>query len=314
MPYQLDGLAGTSLTGFLAGLGVLRTLDDLAAQSGAGSPLLAWDHRHPHRARLTWDGGDGTPGSLTSALEAALEVQAPAFAFEGRNAVKQFDLAGFARLTEDTAAASGPCDRFAADLLAALASEAVPDKTDTAPEATALNPLTGAGHQDLLKTMRDLGARCDAERLEASLFHPWRFKDRRLSLNFDPSDRAYAYRWADPSDGKGVPSETGANRLAAAGLACWPVAPQQGLARPRLVTTGCTVRGGGVVEVSWPLWCDPLPLGTVGSLLTLSELIAEHPPPSLADRGVIQVMRTRKVVEGKYFRYMVPTPLWSAGR
>jgi hypothetical protein len=200
-------------------------------------------------------------------------------------------------------------------MLAALASEAVPDKTDAAPEATALNPLTGAGRQDLLKTMRDLDARCDAGRLEASLFHPWRFEDRRLSLNFDPSDRAYAYRWADPSDGKGVPSETGANRLAAAGLACWPVAPQQGPARPRHATTGCRVLGGGMVEVSWPLWCDLLPLGTVESLLTLPDLIAERPSDALADRGVIQVMRTRKLLDEKGgFRYLVPTPLWSASR
>jgi hypothetical protein len=312
--YDLNGLAGTSLTGFLAGLGVLQTLDDRAAKSGAEPPLLAWSPHHPRRARLWWKGGDGTPGSLAVVLADALGSQAPAFAFEGRNAIKNFDPAGFGHLVEGTVAVSGPTDRFAADLLAGLANEAVADKTGEALEATALNPLTGAGHQDLLKTMRDLCSRADASRLEASLFHPWRYEDRKLSLNFDPSDRAYAYRWANPSDGKGVPSEAAANRLAATGLACWPTAPQQGPSRPRLATVGCKGVGGGAIDVSWPLWADPLPLGTVKSLLALADLLEDRPPSSLAERGVTQVMRVRKVVDGKFYRYLVPTPLWSSGR
>lgn len=133
----LGGLDGTSLTGFLAALGVLRLLSE-ADGDGGPAPRLAWEPKPPHRAILLWrpetekgavkgmdppgrkDGGSPLAARVAERLVAVLPHLDP---FPGCHTLKDVTPETFRAALEE--AAGKPC-RLAADLLAALGSDGAP--------------------------------------------------------------------------------------------------------------------------------------------------------------------------------------------
>jgi hypothetical protein len=162
-------------------------------------------------------------------------------------------------------------------------------------EPTAFQLITGAGHQYFLQTISDLMGGIAVPQIQRALFGPWTWEDRRLSFRWGPDeDRRYAYAWNDPSDGQGVPSEHGANLLAAMALPMFPTAPVRG----RLQTSGIHRIEDGEA-FTWPVWAAPASADVVRSLLALAELRQDEPDRSrLRRRGVVEVFRSQRIKVG----------------
>lgn len=143
-----------------------------------------------------------------------------------------------------------------------------------------------------------------------ALFGQWRYKDDQHSFGLDPVlQRLHALRNKEPEDDKKERSVRAAVFLARQALPLFPVFCSRG--RPR--TTGFT-RGTRAQDArsgqgrrtagprptadrddyfTWPLWGDrPI------SLDTLRTLLAQPPSPSLADRGVVALYRSRRAKTG----------------
>ena len=195
-------------------------------------------------------------------------------------------------------------DRIHADFAAAFGCECVFDVDTGLIADTALRTMSGAGHQHFLKTMRDVIEDTSIAQLNEALFGPWRYRDLKLSLRFDPSDdRRYALRWSEPS---GDPAMTvrGANRLAIEGiplLPCMPVAS-------RLETTGFAGTGARNTFWTWPIWSGAIELDSIRSVLALRELQADEAKmnrENLRQRGILECFRSQRLTIGK-FRNFAP--------
>lgn len=191
-------------------------------------------------------------------------------------------------------AASGLPDREDADFAAAFGCSRC-QRDNGCIEPTAFQLITGAGHQYFLQTISDLMAGITVVQVRRALFGPWTWEDRKLSFRWGPDeDRRYAYAWNDPSDGVGVPSEHGANLLAAMALPLYPTAPVRG----RLQTTGIHRIDDGDV-FSWPIWDGSAGVDVVRSLLAHSELRQVRPNRlRLRCMGVVEVYRSRRIKVG----------------
>jgi hypothetical protein len=301
-PLLLVGLDGSNPLAFLAALGTLRSLTS------------TWPNR---QVRMSWQSLGG--------WRPALHVQPPATA---EDVVR--DLDGFLRARSDDPAWSlgpdlsvGP-DRFKAyaeqaaqqahqtrdrswaDFAAAFGCEATCTEAGTIQD-TALRTMSGTGHQHFLGFMVNIVKRTEAEHLEKTLFHPWRYDDPldTQNLRWDPSDDVRrALRWRDPS---GDPQRRkrggmlGANRLAIEGLPLLPTIPVARVLR----TTGFTGRGSGKTFWNWPIWSRPLPLDVVRSLMAIPHVQKDPGSETLRERGIAQVFRSCRFTIGK-FRCFTP--------
>jgi hypothetical protein len=168
--------------------------------------------------------------------------------------------------------------------------------------------MSGAGHQDFLAVARNIVNSTTPRHLERALFQTWQYDDpvEKQTMRWDPiDDIRYALRWRDPSGDpirKKRGSMLGANRLAIEGLPLLPTIP----VRSVLHTTGFSRWDSRVTFWSWPIWQTLLPLDTIRSLLSLSELQLLVPPRrKLVRMGVVEIYRSQRLTVGK-FRNFAP--------
>ncbi len=269
------GIEGSNPLGFLAAIGALRLLD------------LVWPDRG---IRLRWVRGggwrpevSGVPMDDQTEFCRVLHEQAPwapleAFGELGKNLTVARPL--FEAVVRKVAGGGTAHDRRASDFAAAFGCDVLDNKDKGRIEYTDLCFITGSGHQDFLGTMNSLARFVEPEHLREALFGPWRYRDKGLSLRWDPDDaKEYALQWRDPSVG-GVYSVWGANRLAFEALPLLPTAPTETGVR----TTGFRTRNRAH-EFTWPIWTQAAGVDTVRSLICLRELEKEA-----ADRAQLQAM------------------------
>jgi hypothetical protein len=201
-------------------------------------------------------------------------------------------------------------DRTWADFAAAFGCE-LTVSSDGKIQDTALRTMSGAGHQHFVQFISLIVKRTTAEHLEKALFAPWRYDDavEKATLRWDPQDDVRrALRWRGPS---GDPERRkrgnvlGANRLAIEGLPLLPTIP----VGRELRTTGFSGRGSQNTFWTWPIWSGPLSLDVVRSLLAMPEVQGEFEDPALHSRGVLQVMRCRRLTIGKFRNFTPAQPL-----
>ncbi len=189
--------------------------------------------------------------------------------------------------------AEGVPPREVLDLLAALWSDACVDDGGRL-EPTPFEFTKGSGHQSFLEDVRKLIGQVAPERIQETLFQPWRYRDPGLSLRWDPAeDRRYALLDRNPS-ADGARTVWMANLLAYHALALFPASPCVG---------GLSVPGwredGDRLTFSWPLWEHPADLDTVRSLLAMAELTLPRPDAaSLRARGIAAVYRAERIEVG----------------
>lgn len=199
----------------------------------------------------------------------------------------------YRQLAAGLLSADDPTARDDLDQLAALGSDACLNNGRLEP--TPFEFTQGSGHQFFLEDARKLIVHVTLERVHKTLFWRWGYRDRGLSMRWDPvEDRRYALLDRDPSD-EGSRTEWMANLLAYRGLALLPAVPAaQGLA-----TVGWHI-GRGLEAFTWPLWDSPATIDTIASLLRLRELTEDRPDTaSLQARGVVAVYRAHRIRVGE---------------
>ena len=182
-------------------------------------------------------------------------------------------------------------------MLAGLATESCDEKRCP---RTRFDFIDSSGQLAFLEAALQLMSKATPERLEATLFRPWKRADEKYSLRFDPvEDRRYALLDRDPTAGDNKStSEWMANLLAYRALSLFPCV----LARRGSETTGWA-EDSGAWCFTWPIWKPPLALKTIGSLLTNCELITLHPSQSLRRVGVEAAYRARRISNGDYVNF-----------
>lgn len=265
--HELSGLDAQNPLGFLAALGLLRVLDDVAAAQGTPKPRLAFS-------------ASGSPVPILHTdleFDALVEaVLADAAAQEGNRALKLAYTKEGERVSADDPAAirdlkpplhvarelleecsAGP--PRTSQLAAAWFSELVADnKGNTKPTAFHFT----AGQQTFLSMVDQLRREITADDVREALRGPWSNTSSLPSLSWDASvSRNYALRASDPSKEKrgSVPA---ANWLAVIALQFFPVAEQRG----KLATTGI-IGGWKDSTFYWPLWHVPITAHAATSLL-----------------------------------------------
>lgn len=299
---ELPGLEATNPLGFLAALGTLTVCERMSPDR---TLRLSWTDTVVPTPRLH---GVATFDEVVDAVLVDRDLWTPSVALDWPTADRPWtDVKGTtdeigAWLTNAHAAASEDGGR-ALSLVTALVGEI---SVDQGGKAKPSDLHFTAGQQRFLSMARQLRETVDAERLIEGLAGPWRYDSDAPSLMWDVTDdRVYALSATDPAKDK-KRTVPGAEWLALMGLTCLPVVGRQG----RTQTPGCSGewhRGGAF---SWPVWRSALPLSVVRSLLTLDDLRADDPPPSLAARGVIRVCRSRitRSAQGGYGSFR-PTDL-----
>lgn len=287
----LAGLEPDNLLALLALLGLLRALEIARPE---------W------RPRAAWS---GTPP--TAALHLAALVTAEEIVRTIDNGIRHLGNAYFFDRPDITYSAeefrqlceSGRDDPVRAQLVAALASDAVLKRGSEAVEATTLCAMFGQGHQHFLSRLVAAATRADtttAAELSRALFESWRYEDETEGLRWDPiEDRRYAHQYGDPSEGRNkIGTVTGANRLAAIGFSSLTSAPTAS----GLMTVGIVGRRGAR-DVCWPLVEVPTSLAGHFALLAHPALGSEQEAIALKSYGVGAVGRARRYLSGKFFNF-----------
>ena len=294
----LVGLDGSNPLGFLAAVGLLRTIT-LADEHGD------W--------RMQWTMRNGwlpvvlgkkpiVQAQLVEMLHEELRREScPEFTFAADLNVVPKEFGAVASSAQSYASAR---DRRYADFIAAFGSEIVVAGNDKTIQDTALRTMSGAGHQHFLRSMKDLVDHTGADKLLKSLFEPWDYSDLRLGLRWDPvEDRRHALRWDNPS-GTAPKTMYGANRLAMEALPLLPTAPFN----RRLATTGFSTRERTTL-FTWPIWDCRLSLDVVRSLLAVSEIQKPIPDRALLGAmGISEVYRSQRITVGKYRNFTHSRP------
>ena len=280
---ELSGLDGSNLVAYMAALGTFRVL----AENDPAPCLMRW-----RDAAGVWKPviscSCSSPELFADGLSDALEssVASEAWSIGDDLTLRPNE---FAAKVADIARSTLPKRRASADFMAAFACESC--ARDEKLSDTALRTMSGAGHQHFLKFMRELKEVTRLHDLAVALFEPWKYGDDRPSMRWDPNDyRPYALRAVNPST-EPIRTVRGANRLAVEALPLFSVLP---------TARGLRTTGFSGVQLSWPIWMEAVDLGSVRSLLAQRGIVEEHPDrAALRARGVVQVYRSRRFVDGK---------------
>ena len=297
----LSGLDGSNPLGFLAAVGALRTV------------CLAEPDAHWRMKWLMRDGvwmpalsADWPPSAvaLVDLLCRELQLESTPELDLGQNlSVKPDQFRAQAVAAQSQAR---PHHRRHADFIAAFGCELCKTIDCKSIQDTALRTMNGAGHQHFLGTMKQLVQKTESAHLHSALFETWDYSDAKLGLRWDPEeDRRYALRWDNPSDGRGVKTVRGANRLAVEALPMLPTAP----GTRELQTTGFTTQDRAVL-FTWPIWQTTIDMNVVRSMLALPEI--QRPEPNrehLGAMGVAEVYRSRRITVGKYRNFTHALPV-----
>lgn len=251
--HRLTGLDAQNPLAFLAALGTLRILDDVARVAGASAPRLRFvdtgsqvpevetEHTADRLLEILVD--DAASGRGGAALDLVYDDRGEAHV----EATKR-DLKPSPRLAAEYRLALAQRwheDRRAADFAHAFFSELVQDNNGNT-KPTALH--FAAGQQQWLAMVLELRREASISRMREALFGPWT-EHAAPSLAWDSTvARNYALRAVDPSSEKRG-SIPGANWLGVVGLTFFPVE----VVRHRVVTPR-VVGGWKTSTFTWPLW------------------------------------------------------------
>ncbi len=297
----LRGLDGSNPLGFLAAVGTLRTVH-------IAEPEERWS--------MSWETHDSawTPSIRCSRIlseEDFVEVLCrtlsstprPEFGF-----AKNLDIERCAFREKAMSArrdASRQNHRFA-DFMAAFGSEIFEGSSKPKHiQDTEFRTMSGAGHQDFLGTMEKLAKNTTKDKLHESLFQKWDYSERKFGMRWDPNeDRRYALRWKNPSDGGGVETEHGANRLAIEALPLFPAIP----GKKKLETSGFAQIDRSAC-FTWPIWNTSIGMEVVRSLLAIPDLQMDEVDRShLCRIGVSEVFRSDRLSVGRYRNFTRAVP------
>lgn len=297
----LTALQGSSLLGFLAALGTLRTLAMLPETSDV---RMRWDPSGGSYCPVLQLPEPADPHSVVERLHTALHRLADHYVLTVDKDLK-ISPATFRQLATKAAGDFlSHSDPAAADMVAAFGCDAVCNEEGTI-EDTGFRTMSGAGHQHFLAFMNVLAKATTAEQLHEALFGPWRYRDSSPTMRWDAEDdRRYALRWDEPSKDP-VRTVRGANLLAIAGLPLFPVVPTSGTA---VATTGFTGRGSRDTFVAWPIWTGRLSLDTVRSLLAREEIqgLGNTSSSAFGCLGLATIYRSRRINPTSKYRNFTP--------
>ena len=309
--HRLAGLEPDNLLAFVALLGTLSSLEQVRP---AWRPRVAWTvDAPPVRPTLT------VAAQTTEAEIAAVVAEGLADLARRHDFGQLKDL----KLSPEEAAErlrqAMTRDRYAADLWAALTSDAAVRDRNKAREAepTPLCLLFGQGHMHFMSrlaavpqesappargTGRGKTAVGEVDCLRETLFEPWTRPDPTFSFRWDPhEDVRYALRATDPTDSKTKETtQHGANRLAAIGLSALTVVPRLHGATVQLAVIGGMRERSGGFAFTWPIWRHPISLAAIRSLLGHTGLDKWATWDAL---GIVELRRTRRISVGKFMNF-----------
>ena len=308
--HRLAGLEPDNLLAFLALLGTLRTLEHVRP---AWRPRVAWTvDTPPVRPTLTV----ATHATEDEIIAAVAEGLADLAARHDFNGLKKLELSP--KEATDRLRTAVTRDRYTSDLWAALVSDAAIHDKNKMEEAepTPLCLMSGQGWQffmfrlasvprESVPPARGTGRKKitigEADCLREALFEPWTRPDATFSFRWDPhEDVRYALRATDPTDSKTKETtQHGANRLAAIGLSALTVVPRSRGGTAQLAVIGGKRERGGFA-FTWPVWCHPVSLAAIRSLLGHAGLDKRNTWDAL---GIFELRRARRISVGKFMNF-----------
>jgi len=291
----LPALQGSGLLGFLAALGVFRTLATLPETSDV---RMCWVPGGVSYCPVLQLRAPAEPDSVVEKLHTALRGLAGQYVITVDKDLK-ITRANFRKLA--TKAADdflSHTNSTAAGMVAAFGCDAVCNDEGMI-EDTGFRTMSGAGHQHFLEFMNVLARETTVEQLHEALFGPWRYRDSSPTMRWDAEDdRRYALRWDEPSKDP-VRTVRGANALAVTALPLFPVVPTAGNS---VATTAFVGRGSRDTFVAWPIWSAWLSVDVVRSLLAIKEMESREAEAATYRNalGVVAVYRSQRITLGKY--------------
>ena len=298
---DLRGLEASNPLALLAAVGTLRTLSEAWPEQNV---RLAWIlHGSQWRPSLHTE-LPSSQGKVAEALHNLLssgydipdKLRSDSLGKEWNNL--KATPGQFASEATEVAEASSHNDRSHVDFLAAIGSDSFPEGASM--EATRFRLISGQGHQNFIPAVRNLVEWTEPSHITEALFQKWQYDDdgKNANMRWDPNDdRRHALKAKNPTS-EAITTVRGANRLAIAGLRCFPTAPQQS---ERLATTGFTRKRGERATFSWPIWEPPITLETMMSLLSHPEVSSEKPNRAILEPiGVVEVYRSKLVSVGQF--------------
>jgi len=297
--FKLLGIDGSNPLGFLAALGVLRTLDT----ARPSSVFMNWAHiEGAWRPVIQINDTLATDNETLLDLLTDLLVVSEIDSYPPLRLSEFIDSVGMRQAFATAAQMASLTDHCDADWLSCNGSDLV--------DKTVISQLQTTRRDYHPINVRGLLENTTREHLQRSLFEPWDYGDplAGVSLHLEPrEDRRHAYQWHMPS---GDPTKSssggmiGANRLA---LEAWPLF--QSLPRgEKLTTVGFhTARGAGT-RFTWPIWNRPISLAITTSLLAYQGLQAETVDHAqLKPLGIAATYRCNRILVGKTPNLTVPT-------
>lgn len=287
---NLDGINGTHLFGFMAALGTLAVLDEHARSRQLPTPQLKFTREFTRDGTAIIGGFGFTEDQLVEMVFDDLKESLSFYDNELSTLKKPTD---FTPVTFTQVATRA--SRKQLDILSGLACCV----GDEAFEST-LCAANGAGHQNLIQSMRDILTLLEKEHIRAALFAPWRKsyevpasirREQRLgarkpTLRLDPADeRLYAMRFSNPTTTDDFKTELGAQALTIPAFSVLAVVP---VARPLSVASS---RHGNRVFFSWSLWEQPATLPSVRSLV----VAGVERPEQMRARGAFAAFRVARI-------------------
>ncbi len=306
----LSGLCADNPLGYLAALGLLRTVT-LAAEEERFE--MGWELVKGHWQPRLWCSTVFERSSIIELLDRQLKESKHLEAFGlGKNLT--INIADFRNALVYSQLSASAKDRRNADFLAAFGSEIIESQLNRKPTGqiadTDFRTMSGAGHQHFLETINRFINDTQPCHLEKSVFEPWIYSDplKNYSMRWDPiDDNRYALRWDNPSkDSTRSTSGSvwGGNRLAIEALPLFPTQPRQN----KLETTGFS-KHNGAVELTWPVWSFPIDLSVIRSLLSLPQLQYQQPNRELLFHlGIVEVFRSQRIAKEKYRNFAKAKP------
>jgi len=300
---NLAGIDGTHLLGFMAGIGTFALLDAHARERGSSPPRLSFTRDGTAIVEV----GGQTPPQVVGAVFERLQILKAIYVRELAAVMnpRQFTAQSYAAF----ARAGG---RERSDNLAGLAFHA---GTDDEADESSLCAASGAGHQHLIQSMRDVLSLVEPTHIDVALFRPWTrsyevppekrkelaLGNRKPTLRLEPADeRLYALRLTNPTTTNDFKTELGAQALAIPAFALLPVVPMK---TPMCVSSR---RVGSRIAFSWCLWDEPAALPTVRSLI----YAGAQNDRSLRQRGAFAAFSVERIVVGKSYAFTPSVGLW----
>jgi hypothetical protein len=316
--HDLKGLRGENPAGFLAALGLLRTLDRIEPAlrprlhwhwEGGWMPVLALNQSlsRDELVRVLYDQLKLSEPLSVYKLEPNLNLPAGvprAFVKDTRGSmIAEEERALFTGFALDTGHPEHPCLR------------------------SPLVNLNGGGRQDFLPTCKKLIGSVTWEELDHALFEPWAYTDAGSGriLHWDPdNERQHALQWEKPGSDNNR-TVAGADRLGIEALPLFPAVPTlpsrgvpvtMSYRHPRFLSAPCFFTQGprrdSRVYFFWPLWGTSLTCSVVRSLLWSMDgegILNGKASAGLQARGISVVFASERIM-GRAGASLSPSQPW----